>query len=158
METLPSKSSLKVMCARRTNRPGVAGFPHSNISMLLMSPLPVERQHNLITARQKYSPTSTHGHCCYSKQRHPQKQPKMEEGRKRGKGQEKKCGNNKWTGGGKFNYRYLAGSASQMNQGIKLLVKQISYISVNDMGVDRKKKETSLKNKNQKKRRNSFKT
>lgn len=60
----------------------------------------------------------------------------MEEGRKRGKGQEKKCGNNKWTGGGKFNYRYLAGLASQRNQ--KLLVKQSSYISVNDTGVDGK--------------------
>lgn len=62
----------------------------------------------------------------------------MEEGRKRRKGQEKKCGNNKWTGGGKFNYRYLASLASQINQGIKLLVKQISCISVNDTGVDGK--------------------
>lgn len=62
----------------------------------------------------------------------------MEEGRKRGKGQEKKRGNNKWTGGGKFNYRYLAGLTSQINQGMKLPVKQISYITVYYRGVDGK--------------------
>lgn len=85
-----------------TNKPGVVELLQSNMSMLFISPLPEEWQ-NTVTARQEYSPTSTHGHCCYSEQRQPQTNQKWKRGRERGKGQEKKCGNNKWTGGGQFN-------------------------------------------------------
>lgn len=87
----PSVSSLGVTGARRTNKPGVVELPQSNISMLIMSPLPVGWQRNVVTARQEYSPTSMHGHCCYSEQRHPQNQ-KMEEG----EGKRERTGKEMW--------------------------------------------------------------
>ena len=77
--------------ARPTNKPGVVELPLSNMSMLFISPLPVRRQHSFVTVRQEYSPTSRHGHCCYSEQTTPN-QAKMEEG----EGRKERTGKERW--------------------------------------------------------------
>lgn len=85
MSTTSFNVILKVRGERKTHKSGSGELLLSNISMLFISSLPVEWQHNFVTARQEYSPTSTHGHCCYSEQRHTQTNQKWKRGREGGK-------------------------------------------------------------------------